>query len=352
MNMKRRKEVSLKDIAARLGLTVHTVSKALRGRRGMSEETRRQVFRTARELGYRTKAQELSLTIGGVALSGGKQHRFVLATEGDDGIVDVLGEGIRERLAELGHRLDRIACPVRARTPSALREWVERSGIPYASGIFIAPLLSPTLEKTLLELPSPKILLNYPKVGVEADSVVWDVYDAMARCVGVLAEAGHTRIVYAGHIEGHRGFRLRWQAFKEALADNGIRLDPRECLLEPAPTLERWIRAFAEKRERMRPTAVICAVEYLLPWVAAACEALRIVVPDEVSVVSLETSESAAFPDITCPALPVRDTGARAADRMLWRIANPHLPYEHSRLLCRWREGNTVRKIIINEMTK
>ncbi|MNI69352.1 hypothetical protein D3C73_1250940 [compost metagenome] len=32
------------------------------------------------------------------------------------------------------------------------------------------------------------------------------------------------------------------------------------------------------------------------------------------------------------PFLPIEMTGYRAADRMLWRMANPNLPYEHIRI--------------------
>ncbi len=350
--MNRRKEVSLKDIADRLGLTVHTVSKALRGRPGMSEGTRRLVFRTAGELGYRTKAQELTLVVDRVAALSGKQRRFVLVAETEGGVAGLLAEGIRERLEELGHRLDVCLCGARTKHPYALRDWLESTGVPYASGIFVAPIGSPGVERALLSLPPPKIIVNYPEAGVEADSVVWDVYDAMTRSVNALAAAGHTRMIYVGQIEARRGFRLRWQAFSEALADNGIRLDPTECVLEPTPTREQWIRSFAEAWERLRPTAVVCAVEYMLPWVVQACRILRIAVPDEASIVGLDTLAGAGLPELTGPELPVHDTGVRAADRMLWRIANPHLPYEHSRLLCRWRQGGTVKKIHELQITK
>jgi len=343
--MSRRKDVSLKDIAEKLGLTVHTVSKALRGRRGMSEQTRRLVFRTAREMGYRTRAQELSLAADRVVQFYAKQHRFVFVSERNGEIVDLLYEGIRDRLSELGHRADLLVCPVSTETPSVLREWIDSTDLSFASGIFIAPMVTPSLEKALLELPIPKILVNYPFTGLEADSVIWDVYDAMGRCVNVLAAAGHSRILYVGPVGMHRGFRLRWQAFREALEDNGIRTDPDDCLLTPEPELEVWLRSFADKWERLKPTAVICAVEYLLPWIFSACETLGIAVPDEASVVSLETLEPSAAPNVTCPSLPVRDTGVRAADRMLWRMANPHLPYEHLRLQCRWHHGSTVKSM-------
>jgi LacI family transcriptional regulator len=344
--MSRRKTVSLMDIADRLGLTVHTVSKALRGKAGMSEETRRLVFRTAWELGYRTKAQEQAMMIEGLTAIAPKPHHFAFVTGANGELMSLLYDGIRERLNELGHQIDIFLSPPSVTQPFAIREWVERSGIGYSAGVFISPLIAPGLERSLHLLPNPKILLNYPQAGMNADSVIWDVYDAMVRCVNVLVGAGHTRILYVGPIEARRGFRRRWQAFREALQDHGIREDPGEWVMTLDGPQEEWLKTLADKRERLRPTAMICAIEYVLPWIYKACGALNISIPDDMSLVSMETLETPSDQELTYSLLPVRDTGIRAVDRMLWRLANPHLPYEHLCLQCRWHQGSTVKSIV------
>jgi LacI family transcriptional regulator len=48
------------------------------------------------------------------------------------------------------------------------------------------------------------------------------------------------------------------------------------------------------------------------------------------------------LPPIARPQLPILETGFRAADRMLWRIANPTRPFEHIRLQCDWIAGCTA----------
>lgn len=344
--MGRKKDVTLQDLAARLGLTVHTVSKALRGKPGMSEETRRRVFRTAREMGYRTRAQEEAVLADKLAPLAQKAHRFAFVAGWSGEVTNLLFAAIQDRLLEFGHRVELTLFPGQITRPGPLREWIERAGLPYASGIFIAPALPPALERQLMALPLPKIMLNYPEPGMRVDSVIWDVNDAMAQTVNTLVAAGHTRIMYVGDIETQRGFRQRWQAFGEALKTGGIPRPAEELLLKPAGTQEQWTQAFVEKWEALRPTAVLCAIEYLLPWIYYTCSRLGLSIPDDVSLVSLETSENAFLPELTRPELPVRETGTRAADRMLWRLANPHLPFEHSRLQCRWHAGSTVRRIV------
>lgn len=47
----------IKDVAARAGVSISTVSYVMSGKRSVKEETRLKVLRAARELGYRTSGQ-------------------------------------------------------------------------------------------------------------------------------------------------------------------------------------------------------------------------------------------------------------------------------------------------------
>ena len=51
-------EVKMKDIAAAVGVSVVTVSNALSGRKGVSEDVRQLVEKTARDMGYNQKKPE------------------------------------------------------------------------------------------------------------------------------------------------------------------------------------------------------------------------------------------------------------------------------------------------------
>ncbi|PYI56318.1 LacI family DNA-binding transcriptional regulator [Paenibacillus flagellatus] len=343
--MSPRKQVTLQHIADRLHTSVHTVSKALRGLPGMSEETRRSVFRAARELGYRTKAQEHAMAIDRLSVYPDKPHRFVFVTTHNGYLVKQLYSGLYDRLSELGHLIDFAIYPEHETHPERIRDWFQQYGVSYASGVFIPPTIPLPLEQELLALPIPRVLLNFPQAGTESDSVIWDVYDAVSQSVMHLVREGHRRIMYVGDIRTQRGFRRRWQAFTESSSEAGIQTPPEESLLVPQGTQAEWDEAFRAKWDSLRPTAILCVLDTLIPWIYYACRGLGLRIPEDVSLVGLETNEEAFLPDLTRPLLPVRETGVRAADRMLWRLANPHLPYEHIRLQCRWHKGATVRKM-------
>lgn len=56
--MGRKKEVKLGDIAEKLGVSIVTVSNALKGKKGVSEEMRDKITRTAEEMGYHSAPRE------------------------------------------------------------------------------------------------------------------------------------------------------------------------------------------------------------------------------------------------------------------------------------------------------
>src|SRR5690606_18514804 len=56
------KRVTMDDIARHLGISKYSVSRALAGKPGVSEETRRRVLTAARDLGYRVPARDGSPT--------------------------------------------------------------------------------------------------------------------------------------------------------------------------------------------------------------------------------------------------------------------------------------------------
>ena len=56
--MGQKKKVKLEDIADRLGVSIVTVSNALKGKKGVSDEMREKIARTAQEMGYQSTARE------------------------------------------------------------------------------------------------------------------------------------------------------------------------------------------------------------------------------------------------------------------------------------------------------
>jgi LacI family transcriptional regulator len=340
--LSRKKSVTLLHIANELGLTIQTVSKALRGHPGMSEETRGLVVKTAGRLGYRTKDQIHQLEQERISAYPAYTKRFILVqSEQSLGFLRLLLQGLHERFAEFGHRIDTLLLPERP-TQTEFRGWLELNEIGFADGIFIAPRLLPEfVEESLLALQLPRVLLNFPPPEAKVDSVVWDVYEAMYMAVRTLVRAGHRRILYVGDIRLQRGFILRWQAFREAMKEIGGQATEEDHAVEPREAGYPWLECFEAKFKLQQPTAVICGIDEEVAPVYYRLQSWTRV-PEDCSLIGFLNEPVEHLPLIDRPALLIRETGYRAADRMLWRIANPGQPYEHIRLKGDFITGTTI----------
>lgn len=344
--MRRKKTVTLRDIADDLGLTVHTVSKALRGLPGMSEETRKDVFETARRRGYRTKEQAISQWYERVPrlITSGK--RFFMILPGDTPFNQLLLSGLHDRLHEMGHTVTAVLIPKAIADREQLQAWVDNSGLMYSDGLVIAPSVPEWMEAMLLALPIPKVLINFPPMLASVDSVIWDVEHAIHQSVERFVTHGHTRILYIGDNKLHRGFRLRWTAFQAAMQRwLNIDVQAEDHMTDPRADWESWGRQLDALLERSGCTAILCAIDYDLQPVMFYLQSHGKRVPADYSVICLETLSPAAVPHIARPQLHLRECGSRAAERLLWRIANPDAPSEQIRISGGFIDGETVARL-------
>jgi LacI family transcriptional regulator len=351
MTMPRRKKVTLRELAAELGLTVHTVSKALRGLPGMSEETRKAVFLRARELGYRTKAQEAGLTAERLLWVGGPPRRFGMLLDGTLDFHRHQLEGAQKRLNELDCALHPLLVPPGIAGEAALEQWLAANGVPYMDGVFLTATLPEWMEEPLMALPMPKVLLNYPPAAALVDSVIWDVEHAVHQSMEALYRKGHRSVLYIGDKGPHRGFRLRWQAFLDAAGRLGIKVaEDTGTTMRRGQDQTRWLQELGEQLASGTFTCVLSAIPDTATWVYMSAASRRLSVPEDFSLVSIENAAVPHLPDLSRPILFQRETGERAAELMLRRIANPLLPYEHVRLRGPFHEGETLRTIRVSDV--
>jgi LacI family transcriptional regulator len=344
--MPTRKSVTLKTIANELGLTVQTVNKGLKGKHGMSEATRQLIVQTAEKLGYYTMDQIRSLRLDHIAPYPNERLRFLLIQTTESVSYNrLLLQGLQDRFFSFGHRIELLMLPQRM-IKEKMTDWLEENGILYVDGIFIAPSILPKeWETALFNLPIPRILLSFPPSGVKIDSVIWDVYEATCQAVAYLRSQGHERIMYVGDIQMQRGSILRWQAFNYAMQASGITITPTKHCIGQREDQIQWHKELSIQIAHHKPTAIICGIDHEVPIVHHVCTELNLRIPEDISLVGFLNEQPDTLPEFTRPLLPIAQTGYRAADRMLWRIANPTLPFEHIRIQGEFHVGLTTAAI-------
>lgn len=307
----------IKDVAREVAMSTATVSRALRGLPGVSEETRSRVQETARRLGYVPSPSAAGLASGltrTVAVIVPFVTRWFFAA-----VVQGAEEVLRERGYDL--LLYNLAGDRSAR-----------------HRVFETSLLTKRVDAVIvLSLkPSPDELLRLEQLGrpvtiVGADLPGWatvriDDHHAARTAMAHLLDLGHQRIGYVGGAtEGVLDFTAptaRLAGYRDALRESGRAPEP---ALEANGefTVGGGMRAGRELLERPeRPTAVFAASDEMAIGVLRTARELGLRVPEDLSVVGIDDHEMAGFFDLTTVAQPAHEQGRVAAQQVLSGLAS------------------------------
>lgn len=180
----------IRDVARMAGVSVATVSLALNGQPGMTEETRQRIKAVAHQLGYRANPQAQALRRGRTTTYG-----FVVRNFSNPFFVEVLS-GAQQVAAEAGATLLMLDSRYSlARERRHIREMaMQRLG-----GLAIAPVGSGESIRLWQELRpgAPAVAVNAALDGISGISRVCpDNAAAVELPVRRLAELGHSRVAF------------------------------------------------------------------------------------------------------------------------------------------------------------
>jgi LacI family transcriptional regulator len=253
----------LKDIAIRAGLSVMTVSKALRDRPDVSATTKTRVKLLAQQLGYipNSSAQGLRsrrTNLFGLVVSSMTNpiySRIVLAIE--EG-AHALGYDVL-----LAHTLN-----VPEREEACIRRFIARR----VDGLFIAPVYRMGAEariyRELLARGVPTVLLGHTApfcsqfVSVESDDLV-----ASYAATQHLLKLGHKRIAFLTGPPVTPWTQERLEGYRRALREAGLDMDDK-VVFEAGRTIEDGAKA---ARQMLTEAPEVTAVQAINDVVAVGC---------------------------------------------------------------------------------
>jgi LacI family transcriptional regulator len=271
--MKTRKNVTINDLAAHLGVHKSTISRAMTsGRRHLiSPEMLDRVERAASELGYRQNWAASMLSTGKSKAVG------VLLPDITNPVFPPILRGIEDGLELDGY------FPIMADTsrhPQAVRQAVDRLLSQRVEGFLIA---SATLADRWLE--------DLRNTGDLLPAAISDDAQGMALAVAHLVELGHRHIMHLSGPESLSTGLARRNGYLAAMAHHDLPAGP--VLLCHAYSIEEGERAVAEywskaergKAEAGKVTAIVAANDLLALGALQALKARGLCVPQDVSVV-------------------------------------------------------------------
>ncbi|MEV6638364.1 LacI family DNA-binding transcriptional regulator [Actinoplanes sp. NPDC051470] len=306
----RPKAATIYEVAQRAGVSIATVSRALRGSELVTEETRARVRAAAAELRFTPNRSGRSLAEGRHAANGivfpdlvGPYYAEVVL-------------GYEETAAGFGSSVLILTANGRADAAEAVRELAGR-----VDGLaLISHTVGDDVVDEIAATGLPLVLVaRDPVAGV--DTIRTRNEGTAASLTEHLLAHGHRSFVFLGDPEGAPDVAGRYAGLSAALAAHGLDAPaPVPCALD----LESG-REAAAGLLREPPDAIVCANDEIALGVHLAAEQLNVSIPGDVAVTGWDDLMAARFAGLTTVAQPMRQLGATAAGWLHERIAGRHL---------------------------
>lgn len=312
-----KQNVNMTDVARRAGVSIASVSRALRGESGVSAATRERVLAVAAELAY-VVSPEAS------RLSGGPTGRIgVVVPRIDSWFFGTVLAGVAGEIDTVG--MDLVVCALP--TAAARHRFFET--LPLRRKVDAVVVVSMPLtdgERTRLrELDVPTVVVNGDDDGLTAWVGIDDV-TAAEQAVGHLIRLGHRDIamIQATAIEGESWAtdQARIRGFHRQITAAGLP-DPQVVTVEwgadgGALGMETLLS------DTPWPTAVFCHSDQIAIGALRTLRRAGIPVPQQISVIGVDDEPVAEVADLTTVAQPVCEQGTIAARRVIAALDPAH----------------------------
>ncbi|WP_420863507.1 LacI family DNA-binding transcriptional regulator [Algirhabdus cladophorae] len=323
------KPVSLKTLAAKLELTVGTVSRALNGYADISPATRERVRRAADELGYRPNQNARRLSIGVPETICYQMPRYAssIAQPFVAQLLQGLGEALRKRNWDL-----LVSHAESSKDEIAQIDRLVRSG--RIGGMVISrPLKNDPRIRLMQDLKCPFVVHGRTN---SSEGYAWydiDSEDAFVQSVNHVVGLGHSAIGFIGAPLQLQFAQDRLNGFQRAIVENGLTANP--DYIQIADFSDEGGEAATNILLDMDapPTAIVCVSDTVALGALAAIRERGLVPGQDITVIGYDGLQFGihANPPLTTMAQPQAHAGRRLGD-MLLSIIDGDDPTQHQEL--------------------
>lgn len=314
------KAVKLSDIAERVGVSTVTVSKALSGQKGVSEEVREKIRSIAEDLGYQQpsaarKSQNHKNFNIGILIS----ERFLVKYES---FYWQMYQAVATRATaeECFTMLEVIgkAEEESSRMPKLVQER-KVDGI-----IVIGKMMDAYLQHLNTEAGIPVIYLDYYNGREASDSVISNSYYGTYELTYYLYRMGHRKIAYVGTLLAMESITDRYFGYQKALLELGLE-QKKEWVLD-----DRHIETGEIDTVNMlqipkdMPTAFVCNCDLTASFLIKKLKDNGYRVPEDISVVGFDNYLYPGLSDIqiTTYEVDLKEMAKKAVYNMISKISN------------------------------
>lgn len=312
--------VRMLDIAEKLGVSVVTVSNALAGRDGVSEQVRRQICEAAEEMGYkpsntsgrkRSELPKIGKSVG------------ILTSER---FVGSMGTFYWELTANISNKLSAVnlLTVYECITTENERKLILPPTVTECKvdGVIVIGQLSRDFALALSKIDIPLLFVDFYVSRCDVDSVNSDSYHGGYLLTDYLVKNGHKNIGFVGSLNATSSINDRFLGYIKCLMENGLEFH------------DEWLLKDREDRgllfERIdfpdyMPTAFVCNSDETAFRVISNLKSKGVRVPEDISVVGYDnyTVSNICIPAITTIKVDLAQMAAESVDIIVKKIENP-----------------------------
>jgi LacI family transcriptional regulator len=283
-------KVTIKDIAKTAGISYSSVSRALNGLKGVSEQTRQKVKQIAKEMEYTPNAVARGLVQKQTGTLG------LILPDITNPFYPELARGVEERASLAGYHT--FLCNTNynlTKEESYLQNLLEKR----VDGIILAPVSS---QSNLLEqrkhMPIPFVYLGNTPKNTSHSFVVTDNIRGGYLAARTLIEKGSFRIGFISGSDEKSAVGDRFTGFKEAMSRYNLEVKDQYI------RLENWrLKSGYEIIKQMidsgdYPDAVIAGNDILAMGILQGIKEKKLEIPKDIAVIGFDDIPSASWPEI------------------------------------------------------
>lgn len=290
------KSVRMSDIAEVMGVSTVTVSKALSGQKGVSEELRAKIMDKAEEMGYRTVSslkqertkKSVSYTIGAIVAD-----RFLDKYESfywklyQEVATAAVQKGCFTMLEVLQSEDENQLI-----MPKLLQE-KKTEGL-----VIIGRLKKDYLDKLIEYADIPVFFLDFYDKSGQCDSIVTNGYFGMYVMTNLLFEMGHKDIAFVGNVLATDSITDRYFGYVKSLYEHGMDVEKAWVINDRDPYTGRSDDGFEIKLPKQMPTAFVCNNDTSAAMLIQTLQRNGYKVPEDISVVGYDNYQPPGLCDV------------------------------------------------------
>jgi LacI family transcriptional regulator len=337
--------VTLKQVAARAGVSIKTVSRIVNGEVAVNAKTREQVQWHLQSLNYIPNNAARQMRSGASSVFG-LMTDAVATTPYSVEIVRGVQSALRENQQTL-------LIASSDGDPEREAELWRMFRSHRVAGVVYAAMFHRSHDVGQPAFDNSIVLANCFASNGDRPSLIPDDEFGGYTQAKYLLQRGHRRIGIVTLIPELEATRLRGQGMRRAFAEAGVAFDDALEVRGVHGTLGSEILvAYDVTREMLsranRPTAIICGTDQLAMQVYFAAGSLGLTIPDHLSVVGfddLRLISETLYPQLTTVALPYYEIGRRAVEVMNRSAVETSLSLQKQLVPCPLIERNSCKPL-------